>query len=434
MSDVTPDRSTTSGSSDNPTGGLLAGVRVLDCSILGPGALAGFLVDLGAEVIKVEPPGGDYVRAMTWPIVHDTDDQGAPRSTSLMHLHLNRGKRSVVIDLKTDEGMALFADLVAASDVVVEGMRPGFLDKRGFTFERLCEINPSVVVCSLSGFGATGPYRDLPSHGVAYDAWCGAVGPITDDEGFTHIPDQVNVGITAGPAFAALGILAALVRARTTGEPARMELAQSDAAAYFDWYRIETERAYQRPESEVSGNASDDGVRRAAGLGGMREGVRYQFYATADGHVLFMASEQVFWKRFCQGVDRMDLFERWPGAKLADHARGNRELQAELRTIFASRTSAEWIAFASEHDTTIAPVNTPSTLIDDPQFAHRFTWVDADQLGADQLLMPLFVGDEPPQVPWRAPDPGQHTDQVLRDVLGLDDQRIAELRSTGAVG
>lgn len=434
MSTIDPTSQNPANPANPANTGLLAGVRILDCSILGPGALAGFLADLGADVIKVEPPGGDYVRAMTWPIVHDTDDNGAPQSNSLMHLHLNRGKRSVVLDLKTDEGTALFAELVTASDVVVEGMRPGFLDKRGFTFDRLCELNPSVVVCSLSGFGATGPYRDLPSHGVAYDAWCGAVGPVTDDEGFTHIPDQVNVGITAGPAFAALGILAALVRARTTGQPARMELAQSDAAAYFDWYRIETERAYERPQTEVSGNASDDGVRRAAGLGGMREGVRYQFYATSDGHVLFMASEQVFWKRFCEGVGRMDLFERWPGAKVADHARGNRELQAELRTIFGSRTSAEWIAFAGEHDTTIAPVNTPRTLIDDPQFQHRFNWVGADKLGADQLLIPLFTGDEQPPVPDRAPDPGQHTDEVLREVLGLDDQRIAELRSNGAVG
>ena len=414
--------------------GYLEGVRVLDCSILGPGALAGFLVDFGAEVIKVEPPGGDYVRAMTWPIVHDTAPDGSARSNSLMHLHLNRGKKSVVVDLKSEEGTAVFADLVASCDVVVEGMRPGFLDKRGFTFERLCELNPSVVVCSLSGFGATGPYRDLPSHGVAYDAWAGGVFPETDAEGFARIPDRVNIGITAGPAFAALGILAAVVRARTSGRPARMEVAQSDAAAYFDWYRIETERAYQRPESEVSGNASDDGVRRAAGLGGMREGVRYQFYATADGHVLFMASEQIFWKRFCEGVGRTDLFEKWPGAKVADHARANTELQAELRDIFAGRTSAEWIAFAHEHDTTIAPVNTPASLIDDPQFADRFTWVGAEQLGADQLLVPIVADGEQPTVPTRAPEVGEHTDEVLRDVCGYDEARITALRETGAVG
>jgi crotonobetainyl-CoA:carnitine CoA-transferase CaiB-like acyl-CoA transferase len=387
---------------------MLTGVRVLDLSMLGPGALAGHFVDFGAEVIKIEAPGGDYVRQMTWPIVHD--DHG---SNSLMHLHLNRGKKSVVLDLKTESGTADFEKLVASADVVIEGMRPGFLDKIGFGFDRMRELNPRIVVCSLSGYGATGPYRDLPSHGVAYDAWSGVVKPVVDDDGFCRIPDQANVGIVAGPAFAAMAILAALVRARTTGEPAQMEIAQSDAAAYFDWYRIESERAYQRPADEVTGNASDGGVRRPAGLAGMREGVRYQFYESSDGHILFMASEQLFWKNFCSGIDRMDLFEKWPGAKIADHARGNLELQAELRDIFRTRTTTEWLAFAGEHNTTIAPANTAATLPDDPQFRERLTWVGTDRLGCDQLLMPIHLTGESLPVPERAPDVGQHTDEVL---------------------
>ena len=394
--------------------GFLAGVRVLDLSMLGPGALGGHFVDFGADVIKVEAPSGDYVRQMTWPIVHD--EHG---SNSLMHLHLNRGKRSVVLDLKSDDDRERFAALVRTSDVVIEGMRPGFLDKIGFGFDRLKELQPSIVVCSISGYGATGPYRNLPSHGVAYDAWSGVVQPVTDDQGFARIPPQANVGITAGPAFAAMAILAALVRARTTGEPASMEIAQSDASAYFDWYRIESERAYRRPADEVTGNASDGGERRPAGLAGMWAGVRYQFYASADGYVLFMASEQVFWKRFCEGVGRPDLFERWPGSQYADHARGNTELQAALRDIFTSRTTAEWLAFAEAHDTTIAPANTASTIDADQQFQDRFSWVGADRLGCYQLLFPVKIDGEELPVPRRAPDIGQHTVDVLAE-LGLD--------------
>lgn len=242
------------------------------------------------------------------------------------------------------------------------------------------------------------------------------------------------MGIHAGPLFGALGILAAVIRARDTGQPSRFEIAQSDAAAYMDWYRSETWRAYERPESEVTGNKADDYERRAPGTAGMREGVRYQLYESADGHVLFMASEQEFWKRFCVGVGRTDLFERWPGSRVADHARNNRELQAELRAIFATRTSAEWIAFAGEHDTTIAPVNTPRTIAEDPQFQDRFPWFPADRLGADQLPLPLkFMGEELP-TPTRAPTVGQHTDEVLAGVLGLDAAAIAELRSDGALG
>jgi crotonobetainyl-CoA:carnitine CoA-transferase CaiB-like acyl-CoA transferase len=395
------------------THGFLGDVRVLDMSMLGPGALGGHLVDFGAEVIKVEAPSGDYIRSMTWPIIHD--DHGA---NSLLHLHVNRGKKSVVLDLKSDEGRDAFTGLAASSDVVIEGMRPGFLDKIGFGFDVLKELNPRIVVCSISGYGATGPYRNLPSHGVAYDAWSGVVQPVVDDEGFARIPPQANVGITAGPAFAAMAILAALVRARTTGEAAAMEIAQSDASAYFDWYRIETEMAYRRSEDEVTGNASDDGVRRAAGLAGMWEGVRYQFYESADGHVLFMASEQAFWKNFCAGLGRVDLFDRWPGSTYADHARGNTELQHELRDIFRTKTTGEWLAFADEHNTTIAPVNTAESIIDDPQFADRIDVLPTSDLGCEQLAFPLrIVGEELP-VPARAPDLGQHTTEVLDSLDG----------------
>ena len=394
--------------------GFLHGVRVLDLSLLGPGALGGHFVDFGADVIKVESPTGDYVRQMTWPIVHD-----AHGANSLMHLHLNRGKRSVVLDLTSESGHERLAALVRTSDVVIEGMRPGFLERIGFGFDRLKQLQPSIVVCSISGYGATGPYRNLPSHGVAYDAWSGVVQPIIDADGFARIPPQANVGITAGPAFAAVAVLAALVRARTTGEPASMELAQSDASAYFDWYRIESEHAYRRSADEVTGNASDGGERRRAGLAGMWEGVRYQFYASADGYVLFMASEQVFWRRFCEGVGRGDLFERWPGSQYADHARGNVELQGELREIFAARTTEEWLAFAAEHDTAIAPANTATTIVDDPQFRDRFTWVGTDRVGCDQLLFPLKVDGEELPVPSRAPDVGQHTDEVLAELASL---------------
>jgi crotonobetainyl-CoA:carnitine CoA-transferase CaiB-like acyl-CoA transferase len=130
----------------------------------------------------------------------------------------------------------------------------------------------------------------------------------------------------------------------------------------------------------------------------------------------------------------MELFEKWPGSKFADHARHNRELQRELRDIFKSRSSAEWIAFSNEHNTPIAPVNTPKTIADDPQFKHRLPWYTASQHGAEMLPFPVkFIGEELPE-PALAPTVGQHTEQVLRDVLGYDDQRIAALREKGALG
>ncbi|MCA9858004.1 MAG: CoA transferase, partial [Dehalococcoidia bacterium] len=132
----------------------LASVRVIECSLLGPAAITTHLADMGADVIKIEPPSGDYVREMTWPIVE---------GVSLMHLHLNRGKRSIVLDLRTDEGKEVFLELVAKADVVVEAMRPGALARRGLGFDELSKVNPKIVFCSISGYGATGPYKNLPS-------------------------------------------------------------------------------------------------------------------------------------------------------------------------------------------------------------------------------------------------------------------------------
>jgi crotonobetainyl-CoA:carnitine CoA-transferase CaiB-like acyl-CoA transferase len=404
----------------------LQGLRIIECSALGPAAITTSLVDLGADVIKVEPPAGDYIREMTWPIVE---------GVSLMHLHLNRGKRSIVLDLRTEAGSGILKELAQGADVVIEAMRPGSLARRGVGFDDLKKINPKIVFCTISGYGMTGPYRDYPSHGIAYDTWAGIVNGATDEEGFTYIPEHVSIGIIAAPLFGALGILASVIRARSTGEGSYIDLAQSDAAAAMDWYRSETWRAYERPQSEVTGNKADDYERRAPGTAGMVEGVRYQVYETADHrHVLFMASEQAFWKNFCEGVGRLDLFERWPGSKYADHARGNRELRRELRDIFATKTAQEWLDFGGEVNTPIAPVNTPKTLLEDPQFADRLPLLPASELGADELFTPLhFVGEELPH-PAKAPTVGQHTEDVLHSVLGYDDNQIAAARNGGAFG
>ena len=409
-----------------PTDAPLHGIRILEVSALGPAAITMPLIDLGAEVIKVEPPSGDYIREMTWPIVH---------GVSLMHLHINRGKRSIVMDLRTDEDVATFKELAATCDVVVEAMRPGGLARRGVGYDDLVKIKPDIVFCTISGYGMTGPYQNLPAHGVAFDTWAGVVTPEVNDEGFAYLPEHASLGIHAGPLFGALGIVAAVLRAKTTGVGAFLEIAQSDAAAAMDWYRSETWRAYERHELDVTGNKADNYERRLPGTAGMIEGVRYQVYEAKDGrYVLFMASEQAFWKNFCEAVDRIDMFERWPGSKFADHARGNKEMQIELRDIFRTRTSLEWIDYGVEKNFPIAPVNSPKTIADDPQFRDRFEWYPIEQLGAEQLGTPLKFIDEALPIPSHAPTIGQHTDEVLADLLGWDADRIADSRAKGGLG
>ena len=405
---------------------LLSGVRIIESSLLGPGLISTFFSDLGADVIKVEPPQGDYIRQMTWPIID---------GVSLLHLHTHRGKKSVALNLKTDEGKSIYKELVEKADAVVEAMRPGALKKLGLGYEELHKINPKIVFCTLSGYGSSGPYQNMPSHGIAYDTWAGLITPEIDDLGFTRIPrDMPNVGINVGPMLGAFALLAGITRARETGVGCQMELAQSDAAAYMDWYRIETWKAYERSENEVTGNPSDDYERRPPGLAGMWEGVRYQIYESSDGHVLFMASEQAFWKNFCDGVGRSDLFEKWPGSKYADHAKGNIELQHELKAIFKGKSSSEWIQFSEDENTPIAPVYNAKTAPNDPQFKHRLPFYSIEDLGAEQLPLPVNIIGEEVATPSKAPTVGENTEEVLSVLLGYDTNRIKNLRADGVFG
>jgi crotonobetainyl-CoA:carnitine CoA-transferase CaiB-like acyl-CoA transferase len=410
-----------------PTGALLAGVRIIESSLLGPGAVGMQLADLGADVIKVEGPGGDYVRKMAFPIID---------GISLLHWHLNRGKRSIILDLRTKEGAETYLDLARGSDAVIEGMRPGALARRGLGYEDLRRVNPRIVFCTLSGYGMTGPYKDMPSHGIAYDAWAGVARATYDEEGRPTIPSYTTIGINAGPLYAALGICAAIIRARASGRGCCFEVAQSDAAAAFNWNGIEGNKAYERPEDEVTGNDGDGkGPRRPVGDDSMKESVRYQYYRSRDGLVLFMASEREFWKNFCEGIGRPELFTANPGARYADHARGNVALRRELATIFATKTTAEWIAFGQQVNTPICPVNTVKTITKDPQFEARLAMRPHQEAGTDLMPSPIkLLGEDLPIPGVAARDPGRDTEVVLRDALGYDAARIAALRARGALG
>jgi crotonobetainyl-CoA:carnitine CoA-transferase CaiB-like acyl-CoA transferase len=404
--------------------GVLAGVRVVECSLLSPSGVGQHLADLGADVIKVEMPGeGDYVRRVSWPMIG---------GISLEHWHWNRGKRSIALDLRTDDGVGVFLDLVRHADAVIEGMRHGALDRRGLTWDRLHAANPAVVLCRLSGYGNSGPYRDIPSHGLAFDSIAGIAPPATTADGFVSIPRHTSVGMHAGALYGAFGLVSAVLYARTTGEGRVFEVAQADAAIAWNWLHIEGAVAYERPEDEVSGSTGD-GVRRAIGFDDFADAVRYQYYATSDGHVLFMASERKFWRNFCDAVGRLDLYEGNPGREVADHALGNTQLRAALVDIFRTKSTGEWMAFGEQADVPIAPVYDASSLRADPHVEHRTEWLAAATHGADLTRTPIKFLDHPLPAPSRAPTVGQHTDDVLRDVLRYEQSRIDSLRAAGAI-
>ena len=406
---------TTNGAGD---GKLLAGVRIIESAMLGPAAVGMNLADLGAEVIKVEAPGGDYVRKMAFPIID---------GISLLHWHLNRGKKP--------EGVEVYLELLRGADAVIEAMRPGALARRGLTFEKMQEVNPRIVFCTISGYGMTGPYKDMPSHGIAYDAWAGVARPTINEHGMPTIPSYTAVGINAGPLYAALGILAGIIRARATGRGCRFEVAQSDAAAAFNWNGIEGNKAYERPEDEVTGNDGDGkGERRPVGDNSMTESVRYQMYRSKDGMVLFMASEREFWKNFAYGVGRPELYDNKPGAKYADHARGDLELRRTLGEIFATRTTAEWLEFGLKVNTPICVVNDVKTITKDPQFQDRMAMRPYQEAGTDLMPSPIkLIGEELPKLSKAPVVPGCDTEEVLAKLLGYDADKIAKLKAAGVL-
>jgi crotonobetainyl-CoA:carnitine CoA-transferase CaiB-like acyl-CoA transferase len=414
------------GPADRPLGewrtgpGPLAGVRVLEIALLAPDGVGMHLADLGAEVLKIEEPTRpDYVRTTGFVQV-----DGA----SVLHWHWNRGKRSVGLDLRRPEGRAVFEDLVRVSDAVIEGLRPGALSRLGLGPDRLAELNPRVVFASVSGYGSTGPYAEMPAHGVAFDAYAG-LAPVADGPGdFVSVGPFTEVGTHAGVLYGALGVVAAILGARATGRGTTVEIAQADAAAGWNWSRLETARARSVGKLPPLADLPPDDPSRS----GLRESVRYQYYATADGHVLVMASERAFWRNFCEGVGRPDLFERWPGREFGDHDRANRELRAELTAVFPTRTTEEWVRFGLEVDVPIAPVTYPGGPVEDPHFQARAHWASTTA-GHQTLATPLRIGTGLPD-PAPAPQPGQHTDDVLATVLGYDADRLAELRAAGLIG
>lgn len=395
---------------------LLAGLRAIEVAILAPNMVGMHLADLGADVIKVEMPGrGDYTHSV-----------GLVRKGGLSFLHLrwNRGKRSLALDLRSPEGAEVFCDLVRDADVVIEGMRAGALAKRGLGYERLREINPALVFCAVSGFGQTGPFRDLATHGVAYDAYAGLAPPERTDDGFPAIPSNYrDIGTQAGGLYAALGILAAVTRARATGEGAFLDVAQADAAVAWSAGAL---------DAVMSGVRSDDAPRPPS----MREAVRYQYYDTADGRtILFQASERHFFVRFCTALGRTDLLEGDLGEEFGEHAHGDVALRRELAAIFATRTQQEWVDFLLEVDVPGAPVHRVDELPDDPNFAARADVVAHEHpvAGPLRLLGTPIRSDAPRGAMGPAPATGAHSDEILRDVLGYDDARIAALRATGTV-
>ncbi|MFC4541614.1 CaiB/BaiF CoA transferase family protein [Halosolutus amylolyticus] len=374
----------------------LDSVRVLDLTRLLPGPYATqLLADLGADVLKVEDPDrGDYARYLP-PI---TDD-----GTGAVFEAVNRGKRSVALDLKADDGRDAFLELVEDADVLIESFRPGVVDRLGIDHETVRERNPDLVYCSLSGYGQEGPYRDHAGHDLGYVGLAGLLDVTrTDRDERPRIPGY-PIADMAGGLSAAFVIVSALLSRELGGTGGTyLDCSLSDAVLSFS-QAVATPALYgddPRP--------GDDFL-----TGGHPW---YNVYETADGrYVTLSALEPKFWRVFCDAVDRPDLASVHGTDDEAEQA----ALRAELEDVFADRTRDEWVAFV-DPDVPVAPVLTPAEALEHPQFADR----GLVRRGDDPAILSPIRGASP--APSETPGHGEHTRDVLASI-GYDEAAIESL-------
>lgn len=360
---------------------LLQGVRILDLSRLLPGPMCtAHLAAMGADVIKVEDPRtGDYARGM-----------------GSFYEAVNRGKRSVALDLKTDRGREAFMALAATADGVLEGFRPGVVASLGIDYPSVKAVRPQIVYCSLSGYGQNGPYRLKSGHDINYLAYAG----ILDETGVAgQQPGLCNIQIAdvlGGSVSAAMGMLAALFSARQTGEGRYVDVAMTDCALAHNVMPLMAH--------------NDHGATAPRGEDYLTGGLPwYGVYATLDGrYVALGALEAKFWQAFCDEIGRPEWRDQ------PEDPETRRRISHELTELFGSRPLEYWMERFEHVDCCFSPVLTLAEAMRDPQLAVRGMFIDRD--GRKDYAFPIRF--DPPLDPagGAAPALGEHTDEVLDEI------------------
>ena len=397
------------------TSGLpLQGMKVLDFTQMMAGPFCTMLLaDMGAEVVKVEKPdGGDDIRRAGPPFI---------KGESAAFLGINRNKRSIVLDLKSEDGVAIARRMAERADILVQNMRPGAMERLGLGYDDLRELNPSLIYCSISGFGATGPDKDRPGFDLVAQGMSGLMS-LTGFPGGPPMRNGVPITDLNAGIYAAYGVLSAYINRLKTGVGQHVDTSLLEAGiAYTIW---------------ESGIYFATGVPPGPVGSGHPLSAPYQAFATSDGFVMVGAANQANWERLCRAIDRRDLLDDPRFATNPSRMENLRPLVSTLEEGFAQHTTDHWLEVLGEAGVPCGPINDLADVYADPQVQARDMVVEIDHpvAGATRNIgIPVKLSETPGLIRRPAPMLGQHTDEVLAG-YGYSPKDIAVLRESRAVG
>ena len=393
--------------------GPLAGVRVLDFTrVLAGPAAALALADLGAEVIKVEPPGsGDETRS--FPPIRDGE--------SHYFLSINRSKKSIVIDLKAPEGLALARDLAAQSDILIENYRPGVMDRLGLGYETLSALNPRLIYCAISGYGMTGPLRDRPSFDIVLQAMSGALS-VNGEPGGLPTKMGIPLGDLIGGINGPIAILAALHERNSTGKGRLIDISLMDGLIGMLGYYAQL-AFFTGADSPRYGSQHPNLV-------------PYGIFAACDGSIVVACLTNAFWGRICTAIERPDLADDARYDSLEKRRDAREAVNGLIADFTSTRTVAALVDIFTRHEVPHAPILGVTEALHQPQAAAREMVVSVPHPALGDIPIvnrPFRFADAVQAKPTAPPMLGQHSDDILRDILGLDEARIADLRARSVI-
>lgn len=403
--------------------GALSGVTVLDLTrVLAGPYCTQMLGDLGADVIKIERPGaGDDTRRFAPPFMSGPD--GSDTSESAYFMSANRNKRSVEVDLSSETGQAIVREIAMKADVLVENFKTGNLARYGLGYDDLKEANPKLVYCSITGFGQTGPYASRPGYDFLIQGMGGIMSLTGEADGE---PQKVGVPIAdiMSGMFAAVAVNGALRHAAVTGQGQYIDIGMLDTQVA--WLVNQGMNFIHSGEAERLGNAHPNIV-------------PYQVFETADGHIVVAVGNDNQFKVFAGIIGDPDLPDNPTFATNAARVGNRTEVVAHIQSIMKQKSSAHWLAELEANKIGCGPINTLDQVFEDPHVIAREMVVNvphplAGPDGAALIASPLKLSGTPVKYRHHPPLLGQHTDEVLKGVLGYDENKIRELRDAGAIG